>query len=699
MTKPTTTIASPSTAPAPCRPFPVPWCRPCAGTVDPIPLPVTQTTTNSTATRTPQPITGDWTLEDSADLYGIDRWGSGYFAVGDDGGMLVRPRGSDGPSIDLGEIVAGLRERGLGAPFLLRFDDITDHRMGSLRHAFDQAIADEGYQGTYEAVYPIKVNQQRSLCEQMRNAAAKYGFGLEAGSKPELLAVLALTADSPTIPIVCNGFKDEEYIETVVLSSRIRERIYPIVERPSDLDLIINIARKHGVTPRIGVRIKPSAKGIGRWQGSAGEAAKFGLTAAQLTEAIDKLRAADMLECLQVVHFHIGSQVCDIISFKTAITELAWTYAELRRMGAGVTHINVGGGLGVDYDGSRSATDSSVNYDLHEYAADIVYRIKAVCDQADQPHPGIFSESGRAMVAHGSVLVVDVLASSGLPALVDIETIREQVDDLDDPPRPVLELISTYERVHEGRIGELCHDALAARDEAIGLFQYGRLSLDLRAATERLFKSIAVTLLARPDAVDEDDTIVEDVRPMADVVRETFFCNFSLFQSMPDAWAIDQLFPIAPLRRLHERPTHRGILADMTCDSDGAIKRFPATDGGEFDEALLLHDIRDGEHYEIGIFLVGAYQEVLGDLHNLFGDTHAVHIELDEDDTWAIAEVVEGDTVREVLGYLQYDDNELRRSMRKDVEKAVRTNKLSVAEGAALMRYYENGLAGYTYLE
>jgi arginine decarboxylase len=660
---------------------------------------VTQTTTTA-ATRTPQPQAGSWTIEDSAELYGIHRWGAGYFAAGENGGMRVQPRGPEGPSIDLGEIVAGLRERGLGAPFLLRFNDITDHRMGSLRAAFDRAIAEEGYKGKYEAVYPIKVNQQRSLCEQMRDAAAKYGFGLEAGSKPELLAVLALTAEAPTIPIVCNGFKDEEYIETVILSSRIRDRIYPIVERPSDLDLIIRIAKQHAVTPRIGVRIKPSAKGMGRWQGSAGEAAKFGLTAAQLTEAIEKLRAADMLGCLQVVHFHIGSQVCDIISFKTAITELAWTYAELRRMGAGVTHINVGGGLGVDYDGSRSATDSSVNYDLHEYAADIVYRIKAVCDEADQPHPNIFSESGRAMVAHGSMLVVDVLASTGLPAPVDAEAIRKQLDAMEDPPRAVRELISTYESAHEGRIGELCHDALAARDEAIGLFQYGRLSLDLRAATERLFKSIAATLLARPDAVDEDDILVDAVRPMAGVVRETFFCNFSLFQSMPDAWAIDQLFPVAPLRRLGERPVRRGILADMTCDSDGAIQRFPATDGGEFDDALLLHDIRDSEHYEIGIFLVGAYQEVLGDLHNLFGDTHAVHIELDDDrDSWAIAEVVEGDTVKEVLGYLQYDDNELRRAMRKDVEKAVRVGKLTVADGAALMRYYENGLNGYTYLE
>lgn len=657
-------------------------------------------TTNIAATRPPQPANGSWTPQDSADLYGVSRWGGGYFAVGDHGRLCVRPRGPEGPSIDIAEIVAGLRERGLWAPVLLRFNDIMDHRMAALRHAFDRAIAEEGYQGHYEAVYPIKVNQQRSVCEQIRDAASRYRFGLEAGSKPELLAVLALTADSPKLPIVCNGFKDEEYIETVVLASRIRDRIYPIVERPSDLDLIIRIARQHNITPRIGVRIKPSAKGMGRWQGSAGEAAKFGLTAAQLVEAVEKLRGADMLSSLQVVHFHIGSQVCDIISFKAAITELAWTYAELRRMGAGITHINVGGGLGIDYDGSRSATDSSVNYDLHEYAADIVYRIKTVCDQAEQPHPNIFSESGRAMVAHGSMLVVEVLASSGLPGPVDAAAVKAQLDAMDDPPRPVVDLLSTYESLKDGRLAELSHDALAARDEAISLFQYGHLSLDMRATAERLFKAIAAGLLARPDAVDEDDILVDDVRPLAGVVRETFFGNFSLFQSMPDAWAIDQLFPVAPLRRLDERPTRRGILADMTCDSDGAITRFPATDGTEADDALLLHDIKEGEPYEVGIFLVGAYQEVLGDLHNLFGDTHAVHIELDdEENSWAIAEVVEGDTVREVLGYLQYDDNELRRAMRKDVERAVRTNRLSVADGAALMRYYENGLAGYTYLE
>ncbi|MCW5755861.1 MAG: biosynthetic arginine decarboxylase [Phycisphaeraceae bacterium] len=661
---------------------------------------VSTSTTNIAATRPPQPANGSWTPQDSADLYGVSRWGGGYFAVGDHGRLCVRPRGPEGPSIDIAEIVAGLRERGLWAPVLLRFNDIMDHRMAALRHAFDRAIAEEGYQGHYEAVYPIKVNQQRSVCEQIRDAASRYRFGLEAGSKPELLAVLALTADSPKLPIVCNGFKDEEYIETVVLASRIRDRIYPIVERPSDLDLIIRIARQHNITPRIGVRIKPSAKGMGRWQGSAGEAAKFGLTAAQLVEAVEKLRGADMLSSLQVVHFHIGSQVCDIISFKAAITELAWTYAELRRMGAGITHINVGGGLGIDYDGSRSATDSSVNYDLHEYAADIVYRIKTVCDQAEQPHPNIFSESGRAMVAHGSMLVVEVLASSGLPGPVDAAAVKAQLDAMDDPPRPVVDLLSTYESLKDGRLAELSHDALAARDEAISLFQYGHLSLDMRATAERLFKAIAAGLLARPDAVDEDDILVDDVRPLAGVVRETFFGNFSLFQSMPDAWAIDQLFPVAPLRRLDERPTRRGILADMTCDSDGAITRFPATDGTEADDALLLHDIKEGEPYEVGIFLVGAYQEVLGDLHNLFGDTHAVHIELDdEENSWAIAEVVEGDTVREVLGYLQYDDNELRRAMRKDVERAVRTNRLSVADGAALMRYYENGLAGYTYLE
>ena len=661
---------------------------------------MTQTTTPPQQTEPGD--TGGWTVHDSADLYGIDRWGGGYFDIGPNGQMRVRPRGADGPSIDLGEVVEGLRERDLCAPVLLRFNDITEHRMSALRDAFDAAIADEEYQGRYEAVYPIKVNQQRSLCEQIRDTAAKLGFGLEAGSKPELLAVLALTADEPSIPIVCNGFKDEEYIETVVLASRIRDRIYPIVERPGDLDLIIEIARKHGVTPRIGVRVKPSAKGMGRWQGSAGEAAKFGLTAAQLVEVIDTLRDAEMLQCLEVVHFHIGSQVCDIISFKAAITELAWIYAEMRRMGAGITHINVGGGLGVDYDGSRSATDSSVNYDLGEYAADIVYRIKAVCDEAEQPHPHIFSESGRAMVAHGSMLVVDVLASSGLPAPVDGDALRIDVDAMDDAPRPLIDLLDTFERLEKGRLGELCHDALAARDEAISLFQYGHLSLDDRATVERLFKSIARQLLQRPDAVDEDGSLKEDLRPLAGVVRETFFCNFSIFQSMPDSWAIDQLFPVAPLRRLGEKPKRRGILADMTCDSDGAITRFPSADGDDFDDAIMLHDIREGEHYELGVFLVGAYQEVLGDLHNLFGDTHAVHIVVDGESSsgsWAIDEVVEGDTVKEVLGYLQYDDNDLRRAMRKDVERAVREQKLSVADGAALMRYYELGLAGYTYLE
>jgi len=599
--------------------------------------------------------------------------------------------------------LGGLRERGLWAPVLLRFNDVVDDRMAALRRAFDAAIADEGYGGRYEAIYPIKVNQQRSVCERIRDAAKRLGFGLEAGSKPELLAVLALTADHPGLPIVCNGFKDEEYIETVVLASRIRRRIYPIVERPGDLDLIVRFAREHGVTPRIGVRIKPSARGMGRWQGSAGEAAKFGLTTGQLVSAVDSLRDAGMLSCLEVVHFHIGSQVSDILSFKAALTELAWTYAELRRMGAGVGTINVGGGLGIDYDGSRSATDSSVNYDLSEYAADVVYRIKSVCDQAGQPHPDIFSESGRAMVAHGSVLVVDVLASSGLPQPADADALRASLHGMDEPPRPVADLLDVHDRLRTGRIAELSHDALAARDEAVGLFQYGHLSLDMRAAVERLFKVIAAGLIERPDALDEDGWLLEDVRPLADVVRETYYCNFSLFQSMPDSWAIDQLFPVCPLRRLDERPTRRGVLADMTCDSDGAITRFPSTMGEPYDDALRLHEVRRGEHYELGVFLVGAYQEVLGDLHNLFGDTHAVHIVVEGDEhagwTWAIDEVVHGDTVEQVLGYLQYDGNTIRRLLRKDVERAVRAGKLSVPDAAALMRYYEHGLAGYTYLE
>lgn len=649
-------------------------------------------------------------------LYGLEAWGLGYFRVNERGHLVVTPHGSEDPTagIDLADLIDGLALRGITTPVLVRFPDLLKNRMKSLKQAFDAVMESEGYKGGYSCAYPIKVNQQRQLLEAIRDMADPLGFGLEAGSKPELLAVLALTEGRPHMPIVCNGFKDDEYVETVVLAHKLGRHITPVVETVGELERIITHARRYGVRPRIGVRVKPSATGAGRWAESGGERSKFGLHVPELLTSLDRLKSEGMADCLKLVHFHVGSQMCDIRQVKTAVSELARIYCELRRLGAGLDTIDIGGGLGVDYDGSNSTWPSSMNYTLEEYASDVIYRIRTACDDAGQPHPKIVSESGRALVAHSSVLIFDVMGRSRFGSDPDVPWVKRLIAAEEggggEVPQPVLDLLGAWESMadvdsmEDTQAAEAYHDALQARDEALSLFSLGYLSLPMRAVAERLYWAIGRKVLALtagsaagglPDQIDDLPKQLSDI----------YYCNFSLFQSLPDSWAIDQIFPIMPIHRLDEEPKRRAILADITCDSDGQISRFACSDQRDFKPTLEVHELRlnpDGtirEPYYLAIFLVGAYQEVLGDLHNLFGDTHAVHVCIDDEGHWAIEDIVEGDTVREVLEYVQFEVDDLRRAMRRETERAVRAGRMSLHESQSLLRFYENGLDGYTYLE
>jgi arginine decarboxylase len=635
---------------------------------------------------------GFWSAAHSADLYRIDDWGQGYFGVSPDGRVQVRPGGEDEETIGLLEVVEGLGERDLSPPLLIRFSDILAHRLRSLREAFAGAITENGYRGRYVAAYPIKVNQQRPVVEEVFRYGSEYDFGLEVGSKPELLAVMALTGGTSERLIVCNGFKDDGYIEAAILAAKLGRRIVPIVEDLGELHLILKHALKHGVRPAIGVRVKLASQGAGRWRGSAGEKSKFGLFVSEILEMVEVLSSHGMLDSLQLVHCHPGSQIHDIDRLKDAIGELGHVYAELVRLGAPIRYVDVGGGLGVDYDGSRTSSDSSINYTLEEYAREVVYRLGSVCDDRGVPHPTIVSESGRAISAYQSVLVFKVLGSAGprttYPAPFPLPA---EYSEADDVPQPIRDLVVAYDAVGEGRLVECFHDATRAREEALNLFNLGYLSLELRGLAEQLFWGTCARV---QDGARELDDVPEELEPLEDILSETYFCNFSVFQSLPDAWAIGQVFPIVPIHRLDECPTHRAVLADVTCDSDGQIDRF--VDGRA---TIDVHELLPDSDYYLAAFLVGAYQEALGDLHNLFGDTHVVHVRLHEEGGWWIEETVEGDTAREVLGYMQYDAERLQPQLARDCEVAVREGRMTVAETRELMRFYQAELSGYTYLE
>ncbi len=640
--------------------------------------------------RVEQPISRPWTPADSAKLYGIESWGQGYFSITDDGHVAVHPGQNPAVRVSLKKIVDELRERDIQLPLLIRFTDILRHRVGKLHDAFTRAITDHDFKGRYRCVYPIKVNQQRHVVEEILNFGREYGFGLEAGSKPELLAVMALVEDDDT-PIICNGFKDDEFIEAVILATKIGRNIIPVVEKFSELELLVKYAKLHNVRPKIGVRVKLAAKGAGRWESSGGVRSKFGLFVSEVLAALDYLREQNMGDCLAMLHFHLGSQINNIRNIKGAIIELVRVYVELQRMGAGLKYIDVGGGLGVDYDGSKSNFESSINYGLQEYANDVVFHIKEICDQADVPHPTIISESGRAMVAYHSVLVFNVLGWSGFARF---ELPRQlTTDERGEMPAPVVNLFDTFHDLSDANYAEYYHDAQIAKDAVLNLFNLGYCSLEHRSLAEKLYFGICAKVL---NIVRKLEYVPEEFAGLEAMLSDTYFCNYSIFQSMPDSWAIDQLFPIMPVHRLSEEPTCRGILADITCDSDGKVDRF--IDRRDVKHVLELHPY-DGNDYLLAAFLVGAYQEILGDLHNLLGDTNAVHVSIDEHGHFTVDEVVEGDTVREVLQYVQFSADDLKRSMRKTVEKALKDQKLTLDESRVLLKFYENGLEGYTYLE
>jgi arginine decarboxylase len=638
-----------------------------------------------------------WTLQDSTEVYNIRNWGKGYFGINAEGNVSVFPDKRPERAIDLKKLIDELILRGINLPVLIRFTDILKHRVGEMHEAFRQAITENGYGGDYSCVYPIKVNQQRHVVEEILEFGKPYGFGLEAGSKPELLAVLALMNNGEA-PIICNGFKDDEFIETVILAQKLGKKVIPVVEKFSELELLVKYAEKHGVRPTIGVRVKLATKGSGKWESSGGVRSKFGLFVAEVLRALEYLKQRNMQDCLKLLHFHLGSQITNIRMIKTALNEAARIYAELARAGAGMEYLDVGGGLGIDYDGSQTNFESSINYSLQEYASDVVFRIKSVCDEAGVKHPHIISESGRAMVAYHSVLVFNVLGVSGF----DIFDVPKELPGGpgangggvgEEIPQPVRDLFDSCRDVSKKNFQEVYHDAVQQRDEALNLFNLGYLSLELRSLTEKLFWCVCGKILK---ILKETDYVGDDFEQLEAQLSDTYFCNFSLFQSMPDSWAIKQLFPVMPIHRLKEEPTRRGVLADITCDSDGKIDAF--IDLRDVKKTLELHEYT-GQEYYLGAFLVGAYQEILGDLHNLLGDTNAVHVRLADDGTPSIEEVVRGDTVRQVLSYVQFSADELIAKLRKQVETAVREKKISLEESSLLMRNYEEGMRGYTYLE
>ncbi|HEX3657678.1 MAG TPA: biosynthetic arginine decarboxylase [Pirellulales bacterium] len=622
---------------------------------------------------------------DASELYDVGRWGAGYFSVDRSGHLRVHPTKDPNRSIDLKQLVDDLQLRGIDLPILIRFAEILKHRVGEIHSAFQHAMREHQFKGDYCCVYPIKVNQQRQVVEEVLEFGKPYRFGIEAGSKPELLAVVALT-DNDT-PIICNGFKDAEFIEMAMLAQKIGRRIIPVVEKYTELGLILEYAKRVGVRPNFGMRVKLAARGTGRWQSSAGYRSKFGLTVSEIMRALEELKQLGMQDCFKLLHFHLGSQIPNIRHIKQALNEASRVYAELAGRGAGLEYLDVGGGLGVDYDGSQTNFESSTNYTLQEYANDVVYHIQSVCDDAGVKHPTIVSESGRAVVAYHSALIFNVLGVSGLG---DSEVPSELPKDVE---QPILDLSDAYHNLTTRNLLEGYHDAQQALDMALNLFSGGYLPLDQRSLAENLFWAICRKMQR---LVRQVDYVPEDLLGLDAMLSETYFCNFSLFQSMPDSWAIKQLFPVMPIHRLNEEPTHNAVLGDITCDSDGKIDQF--IDRRDVKRTLPLHSF-NGEPYYLGAFMLGAYQEILGDMHNLFGDTNAVHVSLDATGNVVLETVIKGDTVREVLDYVEFDVNALVRQLRTAVESAVRESRLDFQEAGRLLRFYEEGLQGYTYLE
>ena len=627
-----------------------------------------------------------WQIEDSAELYNIKGWGINYFSLNDKGNVVVTPR-KDGVEIDLKELVDELQLRDVATPMLIRFPDILDSRIEKMSSCFKVAAEEYNYTGQNFVIYPIKVNQMRPVVEEIVSHGKKFNIGLEAGSKPELHAVIAINTDNDSL-IVCNGYKDEDYIELALLAQKMGRRIYLVVEKLNELKLITKIAKRLRVKPNIGIRIKLASSGSGKWEDSGGDVSKFGLTSSELLDALDFLGKNKMEDCLKLVHFHVGSQVTKIRRIKIALREASQFYVELSKMGFQVEFVDIGGGLGVDYDGTRSANSgSSVNYSIQEYVNDAVSAIVDAANKNELPHPNIITESGRSLTAHHSVLVFEVLETTTLPTWDENEEVGEGEHEL------VQELYSLWDTLNQPRMLETWHDAQQIREEALDRFSLGILDLKTRAQIEKLFWSIARDIYGITSVMKH---IPEELKQLPKLLSDKYFCNFSLFQSLPDAWAIDQIFPVIPLQRHDEKPDRSATIQDITCDSDGQIDNFIST--RNYSYYLPLHTPKARESYYIGVFLVGAYQEILGDLHNLFGDTNAVHVSATEKG-YSIDQVIDGETVAEVLDYVQYNSKKMVRTVETWVTGAVKAGTITTEEGKEFLSNYRSGLYGYTYLE
>ena len=627
-----------------------------------------------------------WTIEDSKELYNICGWGTSYFGINGKGDVYVTPC-KDNTQIDLRDIMDELALRDINAPVLLRFPDILDNRIEKTASCFQKAKEEYGYKGENFVIYPIKVNLMQPVVEEIISHGKKFNLGLEAGSKPELHAVIAVQAQSDSL-IICNGYKDESYIELALLAQKMGKRIFIVVEKLNELDIIEKVAKKLNVKPNIGIRIKLASSGSGKWAESGGDASKFGLTSAELLTALKKIDEMGFHDYLRLIHFHIGSQITKIRRIQTALREAAQFYISLHKMGYNVDFVDCGGGLGVDYDGTRSSSsESSVNYSIQEYVNDCVYTFVDAANKSNIEHPNLITESGRSLSAHHSVLVIDVLETASLPEMPEEFEAKETDHQL------VKDLYEIWDNLNPRNMLEDWHDAEQIREEALQLFSHGIVDLKTRAEIEAMYWSVCheINNLAK-----HMKHVPEELRGLDKILADKYFCNFSLFQSLPDSWAIDQLFPIMPIQRLNERPTRNATLQDITCDSDGKIANF-VTDG-HIGNVLPLHPLKKNEPYYLGVFLVGAYQEILGDMHNLFGDTNAAHISV-KDGKYSIDQIFDGETVEEVLDYVQYNPKKLVRQLEQWVTKSVKEGKISLDEGKEFLGTYRNGLFGYTYLQ
>ena len=627
-----------------------------------------------------------WTIEDSKELYNINGWGTSYFGINTQGDVYVSPC-KDGTEIDIREIVDELALRDVTPPVLLRFPDILDNRIEKTASCFKRAAEEYNYKGESFVIYPIKVNQMRPVVEEIISHGEKFNLGLEAGSKPELHAVIAVQCQSDSL-IICNGYKDQSYIELALLAQKMGKRIFIVVEKLNELEIIARAAKKLNVRPNLGIRIKLATSGSGKWEESGGDASKFGLTSSELLEALEILDKKGMHDCLRLIHFHIGSQITKIRRIQAALREASQFYIQLHKMGYNVDFVDCGGGLGVDYDGTRSpSSESSVNYSIQEYVNDCIYTFVEVADRNGIQHPNIITESGRSLAAHHSVLVIDVLETASLPEM------NEEFEPEENAHKLVKDLYEIWDNLNPRTMLEDWHDAEQIREEALDLFNHGIIDLQTRAEVESMYWSVCREINSLTKHLKHTP---EELKTLDKTLADKYFCNFSLFQSLPDSWAIDQLFPIMPIQRLDERPTRSATLQDITCDSDGKIANFVTN--RNVSNILPVHTIRRNENYYLGVFLVGAYQEILGDMHNLFGDTNAVHVSV-RNGKYQIDQIIDGETVAEVLDYVQYNPRKLVRQLEIWVTKSVKEGKISLEEGTEFLSNYRSGLYGYTYLE